>query len=43
MKKILIGSIFTILINYCIGATYIIYKGSEKYVRVNRTNASSAD
>lgn len=30
MKKYLIGSIFTILINYCIGSTYIIYKQNEK-------------
>ena len=32
MKKFLLGSIFTLLINYCIGATYIIYKGSVKNV-----------
>lgn len=43
MKKFIIGGLFSILINYCIGATYIIYKGSEKYVRVNRTNANTTD
>ena len=43
MKKYIHGVLFAILINYCIGATYIIYKGSEKYVRVNRTNANSID
>lgn len=32
MKKILLGSFITILINYCIGATYIIYKGVDKNV-----------
>lgn len=30
MKKILTTSLITILINYCIGATYIIYKGVYK-------------
>lgn len=43
MKKILLGASLALLINYCIGATYIIYKGSEKYVRANRTNANTTD
>ena len=43
MKKYIMGGLITILINYCIGATYIIYKGSEKYVRTNKTNANSTD
>lgn len=32
MKKIIISSLITLLINYCIGATYIIYKGVDKNV-----------
>ena len=43
MKNFFIGSIFTLLINYCIGSTYIILKGSDKRVRTNRTNANSTD
>lgn len=30
MKKFLLGGCFTLLLNYCIGATYIIYKGVYK-------------
>lgn len=43
MKKFILGSVFTILLNYCIGATYIIYKGCDKNVRVNGTNASTVN
>lgn len=27
MKKFLLGGAFVILFNYCLGSTYIIYKG----------------
>lgn len=37
MKKFLIY----FLIQYCIGATYIIYRGVDKNVWINRTNAST--
>ena len=30
MKKFLLGGVVAVLINYCIGATYIIYKGVYK-------------
>lgn len=43
MKKVLLGSFFTLLINYCIGATYIIVKGSDKRVRNNSNNVSSTN
>ena len=26
MKKFMLGSLFTLLFNYCLGSTYIIYK-----------------
>lgn len=29
------------LIQYCIGATYIIYKGVDNNVRFNKSNAST--
>lgn len=30
MKKYILGGFIAILINYCIGSTYIIYKQLEK-------------
>lgn len=30
MKKYILGGIIAILINYCIGSTYIIYKDLER-------------
>lgn len=30
MKKIILGASLALLINYCIGATYIIYKGVDR-------------
>ena len=36
MKKFILGSVFAIMFNYCLGSTYIIYKnlykGSDKCV-----------
>nr|DAU95972.1 MAG TPA: PapR protein [Inoviridae sp.] len=43
MKKFLLGSVFTLLFNYCIGSTYIIMKGSDKRVRNNSNNVSSTN
>ena len=30
MKKFLLGGVVAILINYCIGATYLLYKVGER-------------
>lgn len=37
MKKFMLGSLFTLLVNYCVGSTVILYKtyykkGSDKNV-----------
>lgn len=39
MKKYILGGVITLLINYCVGSTYIIYKqfqkGRKKDVGIN--------
>lgn len=30
MKKFMLGSLFTLLFNYCLGSTYIIYNNLYK-------------
>lgn len=39
MKKFMLGSLFTLLVNYCVGSTILLYKnyykGSDKRVRSN--------
>lgn len=41
MKKYILGGLIALLVNYSIGATYLLAKGVEKNVRTNRTNARS--
>lgn len=33
MKKFLLGSVFTLLFNYCVGSTIVIYELSRKGVK----------
>ena len=30
MKKFMLGSLFTLLFNYCLGTTFILYKSIER-------------
>ena len=30
MKKFILGSLFTLLFNYCLGTTFILYKSIER-------------
>lgn len=30
MKKFLLGSLFTLLFNYCLGTTFLLYKSIER-------------
>lgn len=30
MKKFMLGSLFTLLVNYCLGTTFLLYKSIER-------------